>query len=250
MVRVGRGCYFIGFLGALAGCGARYIASSASSDGGVTGTVSPDASTGSGGSAISPQPASPTTLAEVCNALCDRLARANCFRAECPSNCQNAVGSQTCPDAYLKFLTCALVPDFVCENGVAELANGACLAEKNAFYQCQTGQVQPSNPPADDAEPPPPPVDQDAGELVDSGTPTACPDIPPLPDTAICVVPESDSGPSDAEVWPRCLRTCDDGMGHEWRSECYGGKCVCSYGGTQPCTCPQRPYTCSQDCCF
>src|SRR5258707_756277 len=101
MFQLGRGFYVMGFVAAL-GCGGQsttiiYVIA----DGGATAPVTIDASSGDGGSSSSGKP---PTLAEACQALCDRLAKANCVRADCAASCQRGVGNASCTDAYVKFL--------------------------------------------------------------------------------------------------------------------------------------------------
>jgi hypothetical protein len=245
------GFLLFGFIASLGGCGGHVLASP--TDAGPRGSVSVDAATSS--PPMTSPKKKPETVAEVCQAMCDRLAQVNCMRANCVTDCQKALVQPNCATSYVEFLGCALGVPFICDNGIADLM-GACAAEKTTFVNCRLGlstMMPPISQPPDVIEPPLVPT-------YDGGRTTACPEVPLLPETAICDGPGSDSGVEDAsddaeerapEPWPSCSRTCREFPGgKEWVAKCEFGKCTCSYGGGLGCTCAQRPFECNLDCCF
>jgi hypothetical protein len=205
----------------------------------------------------------PSSVAEACQWMCDRLAQIDCMRPTCVGDCQRAVVLPVCSPSYIAFLSCALASPFTCDSGVADLG-GLCANEKATFVACRMGTPTMPMPGMPVVEPPPPmtPVD-------DGGRTTACPEIPPLDPSATCTSSQDDAGTdagdeADAgdagaddaaelpprEQWPKCWRSCAVGLGKPWSAQCSDGKCICSYAGGQQCTCAQRMYECNVDCCF
>jgi len=195
------------------------------------------------------------TVADACQAMCDRLAGVDCMKPTCVDNCKKALVLPVCSDAYVKFLSCALSVPFVCDNGVADLM-GACAPEKDVFTSCRMGV--PTMPPPDTEPPPdkdpPPVVEPPPIPTYDGGRTTACAQIPLLPENAMCFGTGgvADAGADGEEIareqYPSCSRSCVEGP-NVWTATCQFGKCNCRFNG-ESCTCAQRPYECSLDCCF
>src|SRR3954454_12388905 len=178
----------------------------------------------------------PETVIEACVEMCARLAMVSCTKPACVTDCQKALVLPVCGSTYIDFLACAIAMPFVCDNGVADLM-GACSAQKAAFTSCRMGMSV--DKPSPDDNPPPDPMVIPPIPTYDGGRTTACPEIPLLPETAICDEPGADSGVEDGGAdaeerapvpWPSCSRTCREAPGgKEWVAKCEGGKCICTY---------------------